>query len=214
MAICWLARANVGAGLAANLHSGLKARLHPAMLIVALSFTLQAAEIREVDFARDGKRYFLHATTWLEAPAEAIFDVLTDYERFGRISSVYKESGYLEPEPDGTQVVFTRVVGCVTFFCKQIDRVETLVTETNSVIVATVIPERSDFLFSRAEWRFEPAPGGTFVSYDLEMEPDFWVPPIIGPWLIKRRLLNGGVDAVHRIEQLALGEDTSVAAHK
>ena len=33
---------------------------------------------------------------------EAIVDVLLDYEQFGRISSVYKDYGYLEPLADGT----------------------------------------------------------------------------------------------------------------
>lgn len=38
------------------------------------------------------------------------------------------------------------------------------------------------------------------------MEPDFWVPPLIGPWIIKRTLKVDGMDAIGRIEALALGK--------
>jgi hypothetical protein len=38
------------------------------------------------------------------------------------------------------------------------------------------------------------------------MVPAFWVPPIIGPFYIKRALSSGGVDAVDRIEALAIGK--------
>jgi hypothetical protein len=41
------------------------------------------------------------------------------------------------------------------------------------------------------------------MKYRLEMEPDFWVPPLIGPWYLKRTLSHGGVRAVSRIERLA-----------
>jgi hypothetical protein len=44
------------------------------------------------------------------------------------------------------------------------------------------------------------------------MEPDFFVPPIIGPWYLKRVLSSGGVRAVDRIERLALELDAASAA--
>ena len=44
---------------------------------------------------------------------------------------------------------------------------------------------------------------GTKMTYKLEMEPDFFVPPVIGPWYLKRTLSQGGLRAVTRIERLA-----------
>jgi hypothetical protein len=41
------------------------------------------------------------------------------------------------------------------------------------------------------------------MIYRLEMEPDFFVPPLIGPWYLQRTLSRGGVRAVMRIERLA-----------
>ncbi len=41
------------------------------------------------------------------------------------------------------------------------------------------------------------------MIYDFEMEPAFWVPPVIGPFVIQRALRNGAERAVDRIEKLA-----------
>jgi hypothetical protein len=49
----------------------------------------------------------------------------------------------------------------------------------------------------------EPDGDGTKMTYKVELEPDFFVPPVIGPWYLKRTLSQGGLRAVTRIERLA-----------
>jgi hypothetical protein len=56
---------------------------------------------------------------------------------------------------------------------------------------------------SNESWRFAEHEGGTVVTYELLMEPDFWVPPAIGPYLIKRKLKKDGGRALNRIEVIA-----------
>ena len=177
------------------------------MLLLALGIgaagPLASATIRDVTIHESGGRYRLTSNTYLDAPREAVFRVLTDYEQFDRISSVFQESRFLPPAEDGTPLVYTRLEGCVLFFCKRVERVERLETQVPGFIRTTADPARSDFRFARSEWRLEPERYGTNVAYSLEFEPDFWVPPVIGPWIIKRRLESGGADAVARIEDLA-----------
>ncbi len=43
------------------------------------------------------------------------------------------------------------------------------------------------------------------MKYVMVMEPDFWVPPIVGPWFLKRTLAVGGERAIIRIERIAQG---------
>jgi hypothetical protein len=173
-----------------------------------------AATIRSLDVTKEKGRYALVADTFVEAPADAIFAVLIDYDHFNRISSVYKEYGYLEPAPDGTPIVYTRMEGCLMrgFFCTSMRRVERLETKEPHFIRTVTLPEQSDFHYATSEWLLEPQPGGTQVTYKLEMEPDFWVPPVIGPWFLKRKLMDGGVRAVNRIERLARALDDVGAA--
>jgi hypothetical protein len=85
-------------------------------------------------------------------------------------------------------------------------RVERLEVNEPTHIRTVTLPEQSDFKYSVSEWFIEADEGGSRMTYVLEMEPDFWVPPVIGPWYLKRTLLRGGGAAIDRIERLARGE--------
>jgi hypothetical protein len=173
-----------------------------------------AATIDHLDVTRERGRYELVADAQLAASPESIYAVLVDYDdnRFGRISSVYKESRYMEPAPDGTPMIFTRMEGCLLFYCLSMRRVERLETKEPYWIRSVTLPEQSNFKHSTSEWMLEPFEGGTKMTYRLEMEPDFFVPPVIGPWYLQRTLSQGGVRAVNRIERLARELDTATAA--
>ncbi len=176
---------------------------------------VQPAALKTVDVTREHGRYHLVADTHLDATPAAIYKVLLDFDddAYSRISSIYKESGYLAPDKDGTPLVYTRVEGCLLLFCRSMRRVERLETIKPRFIRATTLPERSDFKYSQAEWTLEPDAGGTRVVYTMDMEPDFWLPPFVGPWFLKKTLLRGGESAVENIEELAQHVDqTRVAA--
>jgi hypothetical protein len=172
-------------------------------LVVAAAASTATIETIEVE--RVEGVYSLHAETLLDASPAAISSVILDFNRFGRISSVYKEYGYLDPQPDGTPTVFTRMEGCLMkhVFCKSMTRVERLEAAESGYIRTVTLPEQSDFLRSTSEWIIEAEGEGARMTYRLEMEPDFWVPPVVGPWYLKRTLLRGGGDAIDRIERLA-----------
>ena len=164
-----------------------------------------AATIDELDVTRHHGRYSLEANARLDATPESIYAVLTDFDdnAYSRISRVYKESRYLEPAADGTPVVYTRMEGCVLWHCLTLERTERLETDAPRWIKSTALPEGSNFKHSTSEWVLEPDGDGTLMRYTLEMEPDFFVPPVIGPWYLKRTLSQGGLRAVTRIERLA-----------
>jgi polyketide cyclase/dehydrase/lipid transport protein len=177
-----------------------------ALAGLAASSLLCAATIDELDVTRDKDRYTLVANAHLEATPQSIYDVLMEYDdnAYGRISSAYKESKYLEPDADGTPVVYTRMEGCLLWHCTMFERVERLESREPSWIKSYTVPERSNFKYSTSEWRLEAdGHGGTNMVYELVMEPDFWVPPLVGPLYLKRKLSSGGERAVRRIERLA-----------
>jgi hypothetical protein len=174
-----------------------------ALIATGFGAVAWAAQIRSLDVDRKKGRYSLLAETWLDASPADIFEVLLDYDRFNRISSVYKEHGYLEPAEDGTPIIYTKMEGCMLFYCLSMRRVERLETERPNHIKTITLPDQSNFRYSTSEWWLEPEASGTRMTYQLEMEPDFWVPPVIGPWYLKKTLKRGGGDAVDRIESLA-----------
>jgi hypothetical protein len=168
-----------------------------------------AATIDELDVDRHRGSYSLEADAWLDATPESTYAVLTDFDdnAYARISRVYKESRYLDPAPDGTPVVYTRMEGCLLWHCVVLERTELLETEEPYYIKSVALPEGSNFKHSMSEWVLEPEGDGTRMTYTLEMEPDFFVPPVIGPWYLKRTLSQGGLRAVNRIERLARERD-------
>jgi len=164
-----------------------------------------AATIDELDVTRERGRYSLEANARLDASPESIYAVLTDFDdnAYSRISRAYKESHYLDPAEDGTPLVYTRMEGCALWHCMTLERTERLETEAPHWIKSTTLPEGSNFKHSVSEWWLERDGDATKMTYTLEMEPDFFVPPVVGPWYLKRTLSQGGIRAVRRIERLA-----------
>ena len=179
------------------------ARTLALLAALAAAGAAAAAEIREVTVEHRDGRYYMYSETWFDAPRRGVFDVLTDYDRFHRISSVYDETRFEAPAEDGTPRVYTRVVGCVLFFCRSMSRTERLETDGAGFIRATTEAGASDFRYAVATWQLSDEGEGTRVIYSIEMVPAFWVPPVIGPYVMKRKLIKGGRDAVERIEALA-----------
>ena len=164
-----------------------------------------AATMDGLDVTKQHGRYSLEANARLDATPESIYAVLTDYDdnAYSRISRAYKESRYLDPADDGTPIVYTRMEGCMLWHCMTLERTERLETEAPRWIKSTALPDASNFKHATSEWMLEPDGDGTMMTYKVELEPDFFVPPVIGPWYLKRTLSRGGLRAVTRIERLA-----------
>lgn len=170
---------------------------------VGASAPAAAAELLSLEVSHESGTYSLHTVSRFEAPAAAVYAVLTDFDNFHRIAGAFEESRVLEPAADGSPRVYTRLRGCVLLFCRTLERVERLTLEPDRAIVAYAEPEASDVRSGHSQWRLRADGDATVVEFDTTMEPDFWVPPLIGPAVIKRRLARDGERAVQRIERLA-----------
>jgi len=191
------------------LSSNLKKLFRAATVTVCLLLSAfsQAAELRDVAVEREDDRYQLNSTTWFDVSPQELYDVLTNYELFSKFTSAIVESRNVDADDEGRPQFYARMEGCVLVWCKSFVRHGHLLLDPLTEIVAISDPERSDFKLSREEWQLVPEGEGTLMIYQFEMIPDFWVPPIIGPYYIKRALRSGGNTAVNRIEALAKGEE-------
>lgn len=172
-------------------------------LLLALPVAASSADMRSVDVDyRDG-RYYLRSDAWFDADLESLYEVFLDYDLSTQFSRAIAESRNLEPATDGTRRFYIRNHGCVMFFCRSFERYGFVDHHPYEYIHATVDPETSDFLLSNESWEFEVDGDGTLVSYSLEFEPKFWVPPLIGPHVILNRLRERGGQALDRIEAIA-----------
>jgi len=182
-------------------------RASAVTLLLVAGTQAVAADLRDVVVEQIEDRYRLRSETWFDAGVEDLYRVLIDYDLFVKFTSAFVESRNLEAGADGRPRFYTRMEGCVLLFCKSFERHGHLVLDPMKQIVAIVDPATSDFKYSRESWTLVPEGNGTLMIYDFEMIPSFWVPPVVGPYYIKRTLRDGGRDAVDRIEAIARGEE-------
>lgn len=164
---------------------------------------LCAAEMTFIEMWEEGDRYHLRSESLIEAPPELVLSTLLDYENFYRISGGIKETRYVEPDTDGVPRAYTRVESCVLFFCRSIEKVERVIVVSSQEIVLDVDPEKSDFRYNHSRWLIKPNGKGTRLGYVMVMEPDFWIPPLIGPWAIKKKLASAAMTMAGRLEHMA-----------
>ena len=176
-------------------------------LLATVPVTALPAELLDVSVELNDDRYRLYSETRFEVSQEAMYAVLTDFELFKRFTGAIVESRNLPADEQGRPGFYARMEGCVLMWCKSFIREGYLLLSPVAEIIAIADPELSDFKYSRERWQLVPEGDDIILIYDFEMEPDFWVPPVIGPYLIQRALKNGAQRAVVRIEALALEQE-------
>ncbi len=155
----------------------------------------------EVDYF-DG-RYSMESVIWFDAGVDETYGVFSDYNLSTEFSSAIVEARNLEPDAQGRPGFYIRNKGCILFFCKSVVRQGYVESQDNRLLRAFTDASLSDFRFCEESWEFAEENGGTRVRYKLLMEPDFWVPPALGPYMIKRKLRSDGSEALSRIEAIA-----------
>jgi len=173
-----------------------------ATAALSISARATAVEVLSVDVKLDDDVYKLYGQSVIKAPADFIFRILMDYDNFHRITSGISESRLLDTEDDGALLGYTRVDSCVWIFCRQFEKVERIHATPTREIITEAIPEKSDFILNRTRWVLENMEGGTLVTYQAEIDPDFWIPPLIGPWALKKKLWISAEQIGERIEYL------------
>jgi hypothetical protein len=182
------------------------------MIRAALTATLTlaasgagAAEFRTLELTREDAIFRVESDVYFDAPPAGVYRVLSDYDEFEQLSSIFVDSRLLEPIVDGTGVVFFHMRGCVLFFCRDVELVERIDLEPETRIRVTILPERSEGREGWASWDIAPDGDGALVRYVAEVELKFWIPPVIGPLVIRTALRSRGIRAARRVEALAAG---------
>jgi hypothetical protein len=162
-----------------------------------------AGDLRELQVTHKQGVYQMKMAAMVEAPAEYVRDVLTDYARIYRLNPSITESEVL-PSPDaGVARVKTVMTGCVAFFCREVGRVEDVRELASGDLHAVIVPELSNLRSGSAKWSFEPVGEQTLVTYQADMEPDFFIPPLIGSFFVKQNIRSELTTSFARIECVA-----------
>lgn len=161
-----------------------------------------AGEVLDSYVGTNGDHYILRIDMLINAETERVRQLLTDYNHLDRLSHSITRSELLETNPPNYRIRVT-TDGCMLFFCRELVQVQAVTELSNDYILVTVLPEMSDFTYSRNMWRIRPQAGGTRVTYSSDLVPGFWIPPLIGTSIFKHKLLEETRQLIENLEQLA-----------
>ncbi len=167
------------------------------------SAPVSAADIRRLETTHDGDRYRLAFEVVLDAERDRVWNIMTDYDRLPRVSKVIVESRVLEQHGDNRHRVGVTFRACVLIFCKTMKKVVDIQARPRDDIVVTGDPALSDFRYSVEHWQVSVEGSNTRLLYTAEMIPDFFIPPLIGPWVVKHFLQNEIKTTAITVEALA-----------
>ena len=156
--------------------------------ILFASPIIQAEKIPQVEVIEHGGVYQIKVVAVIDAPASYVREVLTDYIHIYRLNPSIIESKVLRQHDDGAVSVRTKVIGCAAYFCEELERVEKVQVLPSGDLHAEIIPELSQFKSGQTLWRIKSLGDKCEVSYIADMEPDIFIPPVVGKFLIKKSI--------------------------
>jgi hypothetical protein len=192
------------------------ARRQEALIIGAVALLLsplaQALDVEQLDVNLQGDRYVVDFVAKLDAPADAVHAVLTDYDDYPNLDPRIQESRVLARDRLNSVQLYTRMRGCVGgLFCRTMQRVEEVV-ERPDELLATAILDKSDVRFGVTHSQWQSKANGTELVYRLEIMPKFWIPPLFGPRMMINTLRSGTLELFTNVEKAAKERSRTVAA--
>lgn len=159
-----------------------------------------AGELEELSVTEADGEYRLRIVSILDAPADYVYNVITDYKHAYRINPTITEIEILSSDRDEVVRVQNLSEHWVGPFCFKIDWVGDIVETKYSDIKVTTIPELSSFESGSAIWEIRPRGERTWVLHESNMKPNFFIPPVIGDNIMKTQMEDETLDTFKRIE--------------
>lgn len=139
----------------------------------------------------------------LDASASEAWAVLADPDALSKLNDAIHQIDYSDsPDKQASRRAASVIRLCVLFFCKHLNQTQDLYQRPNH-LQAKVIPELSDFHYGYGDWKIADKGGLAQLTFTAALEPKFWIPPLIGPWVIRRKLAKEAEVTMENIERLA-----------
>ena len=170
------------------------------LMIVCFAGIAAGAELSRVELSNKGNVYTIQLEMDLDVAPRYVRDVLTDYRHIYRLNPSIVDSRVLPSAPDGAARVLTRIEGCVLFHCVEVTRVEDVYEKSANELTAVIVPELSDFWSGKALWRIAREGDRSRLVYEAQLEPQMFIPPLVGSYFVKKKFREEMVTTFRRIE--------------
>ena len=171
------------------------------------AFPVAGAEILDLTVVRHESSYLAEVDVRLHAPVERVRAIVMDYAHLPRLNASIREVEVLGRRGARHARVRTLSRICVLFLCKDIRQVQDIDLDDAGNLTAVTDPGASDLRYGVARWHFWQEPASARMRFISEIEPAFWVPPFIGPLLVRHALEREVRETIDNIERLAESRD-------
>jgi hypothetical protein len=172
-------------------------------LIVFIFFvkTSCAGQLESLAITESDGVFEVRIVAIFDAPAEHVYSVITDFKHIYRINPSIIETQMLPPPSDDVTRVRNRLERCIAVFCIEMELVEDVAEVGKRHLVVTAVPELSSLKSGRTMWHVRSfGDGRSRVQYRSSLEPDFFIPPLIGDVIVKPVLQDEIITSFVRIE--------------
>jgi ribosome-associated toxin RatA of RatAB toxin-antitoxin module len=155
------------------------------VLLLTAALPARAAGPIALQVERDGARLRVRATVEAEAPAELCYGAIADFDRLAEFIPDL-ESSRIVSGPG--QPLLLRQVGETRLGFSRY---------TVDVTLALTVdpPRRIDFIrvagniaFMEGHWQVRGDAGRCTIDYRADLQPSFWVPPVLGPVIMRQQV--------------------------
>jgi hypothetical protein len=161
------------------------------------------AEIPRLSVDYENREFIVTAELVLRATRSAVFRVLSDYPGWVRLNRNITDSALVTPGLRGQVRVRSRTRACLLFLCRNIVQTQVVTHHDGTELVAVTEPEADSLRQGWVRWRLDDRGTSTYVRLDARLAPDFWLPPLIGPWSVRSVLRGQVLETAHNLERLA-----------
>lgn len=171
--------------------------------LLSITSATNASTLYRLDVIRSGDSYHAVADAYLAAKPAAVCAALVDFAHLPQISPDVRKAVVIRRIGARSEVVYLESRFCIGAFCRTLRQVEQFTQLTSHDILAVTLPKGSNIKQGASSWHVEPDGAGTTLHWDMTLEPDFWVPPFIGPSLVRMEIRVDGEKFVRGLEQYA-----------
>ena len=178
------------------------------MILSLLPGASLCAEVNSVEVNQKKGVYHLHIDMTVNADTDSIKRFITDYENLALITPYLKESKLVNKSEDQRTTVSMLTEICIFIICYNIRHVQTFDPLNNDVLYSRIIPRMSDFKSGWVRWEIKEKDSNrispvTQIIFDTEITPDFFIPPVIGPYQMKKKMLEIAKVTINNLEEKA-----------
>jgi hypothetical protein len=178
------------------------------LVLVGVSRAM-ALDINDLRITKQGRAYQVQMTCGVAASVNQVMAVLTNYGFPDRLDPEVTKREVISRQ-GGITRVRTEIRGCVFIFCKDIVLTQD-VTVVVDTIQADIVPDESDFRSGYFRWSVSSSDnGGSYIGFEAVMEPDFFIPPLIGGFFVRKMLRQKILATVENLESEAAREPAPV----